>query len=96
MHVPGLPQVNQAEAEAAHRAELSGRDAALAAARGHAEGLDANLSAALAKHAVSAQVPNAMQSHGIRGRLIIHQGRQYELIPYACSSYSRKTHLAIK
>lgn len=51
-----LPQVKQAESAAAHGAELSERQAALAAARGHAEGLNASLTAALAKHAVRTQI----------------------------------------
>ena len=71
VHVPWLPQVKQAEAEAAHKVELAGREAALAAAHGRAEGLDANLTAALAKQAVSPQVTGRIKRQGIRFSCIL-------------------------
>lgn len=66
VHVLRLPQVKQAEVEAAHEVELAGREAALAAAHERAEGLDANLTAALAKQAVSPQVTGGIKRQGIR------------------------------
>lgn len=75
-----LPQAKQVEAAAAHKVDLEGRDAALAAANERSEGLNANLTAALAKHAVSSHVTGIIQSQGTGLPLLFYPGRLAKLL----------------